>query len=37
MLGSLINAAAVLAGGGVGLLLRGRIPEKISKAVLQAV
>ena len=35
--GALINAVAVIFGGGVGLLFRGRIPEKISGSVTRAI
>ena len=34
---SLINAAAVLAGGGVGLLLKGKIPRALSESIIRAI
>ncbi|MCL2631433.1 MAG: DUF554 domain-containing protein [Firmicutes bacterium] len=37
MIGSLINAVAILLGGGVGLLLKNRISQTVSKTVTQAV
>ena len=35
--GTLINTAAVLLGGGLGLLLRGRIPDKFAQTVFRAI
>ena len=35
--GTLINAAAVLLGGGVGLLLKGRIPENFAENILRVI
>lgn len=37
MLGTLVNVAAVLAGGSIGLLFRTRIPERMFKIVFQAI
>ena len=37
MIGTLVNAGAVLIGGGIGLLFRGRIPKKISEGIVQAL
>ena len=37
MIGTLVNAAAVLLGGGLGLLFKGRIPEKISQNTIRAI
>ncbi|MCL1878555.1 MAG: DUF554 domain-containing protein [Defluviitaleaceae bacterium] len=37
MTGAIINAAAILAGGAVGLLLKGRINEKITAAIIRAM
>ncbi|MCL1845540.1 MAG: DUF554 domain-containing protein [Defluviitaleaceae bacterium] len=37
MTGAIINAAAILAGGAVGLLLKGRFNEKISRAIIRAI
>ena len=37
IIATLINTAAVLLGGGIGLLFRGRIPEKISEGVFRAI
>jgi uncharacterized membrane protein YqgA involved in biofilm formation len=35
--GALINAAAILAGGGIGLLFKGKISEKISENITRAI
>ena len=35
--GALINAAAVLLGGVIGLLLKGRVPEKFAKNIIRAI
>ena len=35
--GTLINAAAVLLGGGIGLLLKGKIPEKLAENIARAI
>jgi len=35
--GALINAAAILAGGGIGLLLKGRLNEKFAQAIIRAI
>ena len=35
--GTLINAAAILLGGGIGLLLKDRIPEKFTENIIRAV
>jgi uncharacterized membrane protein YqgA involved in biofilm formation len=37
MYGTLINAAAIVAGGTVGLLINSRIPEKLTKIAFQAI
>lgn len=37
MLGTIVNAAAILVGGAIGLLLRKRLPERISDAVMSGV
>ena len=37
IIATLINAAAVLVGGGIGLLFRGRIPEKFSESIFRAI
>ncbi len=37
MLGTFINAAAILAGGGIGLILRGGIPSRFSTTVMQTL
>ena len=37
MLGTLVNVAAIIAGGLVGLILRGRISEKYNKTIIQAI
>lgn len=37
MLGTLVNAAAIVAGGGIGLVLRGGIPSRYSTTVMQAL
>lgn len=36
-LGTIINVAAVLVGGGIGLLLRGGIPERFQKILMQSL
>jgi len=35
--GALINAAAILVGGSIGLLFKGRIPDKISASITRAI
>jgi hypothetical protein len=35
--GAIINAAAILLGGGIGLLLKGRVNEKITHAIMRAM
>jgi len=35
--GTLVNAAAVLLGGGIGLLLKGKIPEKFAQNIARAI
>ena len=37
MLGVLVNALAILAGGSVGLLAKKGIPEKITNAIMTAI
>ncbi|MFO8090752.1 MAG: DUF554 domain-containing protein [Desulfatiglandaceae bacterium] len=37
MLGTFVNAAAIVAGGGIGLVLRGGIPSRYSTTVMQAL
>lgn len=37
IIGTLINVAAVLIGGGVGLLLKGGIPKNISESIIRAI
>lgn len=37
MIGTVVNAAAILAGGGIGLLLRSRLPKRIVTIVFQAI
>jgi len=37
IVGALINAAAVLSGGIIGLLFKGRIPEKFTKNIIRAI
>jgi uncharacterized membrane protein YqgA involved in biofilm formation len=37
MTGAIINAAAILIGGGAGLLLKGKMNEKISQSVMRAI
>jgi hypothetical protein len=37
LLGTFVNAAAIVAGGGVGLVLRGGIPSRYSTTVMQAL
>jgi len=37
IIGTLINAAAVLLGGGIGLLLKGRIPGKFAENIARAI
>jgi len=37
MLGTCVNAAAILAGGGLGLLLRGGIPERLRETIMQGL
>ncbi|MBN1434694.1 DUF554 domain-containing protein [Candidatus Fermentibacterales bacterium] len=37
MTGTLVNAAAVLAGGSLGLLLHSRIPQRLSRAAFEAI
>jgi len=37
MIGTLVNAAAILIGGSLGLLFRSRIPERMFKIVFQAI
>lgn len=36
-LGTLVNAGAVLLGGGLGLLLKKGIPQRVSDAVMKAL
>ena len=37
MLGTIVNAAAVLIGGGVGLLLKRGLPKRVSDAIMGGV
>lgn len=37
MLGTLVNTAAILAGGGIGLLLKKGLPEKLADALMKAL
>jgi len=37
VIGAIINAAAILAGGGIGLLLKGRINERFSESIMRAI
>lgn len=37
MTGAIINAIAILVGGGIGLLLKGRVNEKIARSVIRAI
>ena len=37
IIGTLINAAAVLLGGGIGLLVKGRIPAKFANNIIRAI
>ena len=37
MLGTVVNAAAILIGGGVGLLLKGGLPSRFSAQVMRAL
>jgi len=37
MTGATINALAILAGGGIGLLLRGRLTDKLSTGIIRAI
>jgi len=37
MIGTIINAAAIIVGGSIGLLVHSRLPEKIIKIVFQAI
>ena len=37
MLGTVVNAAAILIGGGVGLLLKGGLPSRFSEQVMRAL
>lgn len=37
MLGTLVNTAAILAGGGIGLLLKRGLPEKLADALMKAL
>lgn len=37
MTGTLVNAASVLIGGGIGLLFRGKIPPKMSEGIIKAL
>ena len=37
MLGTIVNTVAIIAGGLIGLLLKGGIPEKYSRIMMQAI
>ena len=37
MLGAIVNVIAVVAGSVLGLILRGRLPEKFKRVVFQAI
>ncbi|WP_421918748.1 DUF554 domain-containing protein [Marinifilum sp.] len=37
MIGTLVNVAAIIVGGGIGLLFRAKIPERLFKIVFQAI
>jgi len=37
IIGTLINASAVLLGGGIGLLLKGNIPKKLSDSIIRTI